>query len=259
MTGELRELQRRFFSMVTEGDATLEGGALSEWLDFDAEARARERASIYRDAYRYRLVDSLRDDYPSVAALLGGDFEPIVAAYVARHPPTQSSLRHLGHRFAGFVAEHASAARFPWIGELAALEWARVEAFDTANEPLLTYADLAAIEALDLPAHVFRVASSARVSTFAHPVHRVWRALEDGTRPPSIGRERTDILVWRRELVVCHRVLDGSEASALRRIGSGAPFAEVCEVFATDAGIDSAAAHAAEAIARWIADGVFVR
>jgi hypothetical protein len=258
MTSRLSEIQRLFFASVT-GRAMDNGDAVREWLAFEDESISRERLGVYRDAYWFRLIDCLRDDFPNVASLAGARFDALATAYVARFPPRDSSLRHLGDAFAAFVAEHAIDLEFPWIGELARLERARVEAFDAETEPLLSHADLTSIAVEAWPAHTFRVARAARLLAFAHPAHRAWRALEDGAAVPAMDRLETFVLVWRRGFDVVHRAIDRREAAALRRALAGAPFAQVCEPFADDESLEGAAAQAFASVTRWIADGVLAR
>jgi hypothetical protein len=254
---DLRALQQRFFRLITAPDG--EDAPLTAWLAFDAEASARERAQVYRQAYAFRLLEAVRDDYPGVAALAAGQLEAMVAEYSARHPPSHPSLRHFGARFAAFAAEHALARRWPWLGDLAALEWARVEVFDAPDVPLLALAELDAIDSADWPSHVFALAPCVRVLTLPHPVHHAWRALEDGQPVPAITAARTDVLVFRRQFVPCHRVLGAREADALRRVQRKSAFAQVCEALAGDESLDRAAGAALGAVAQWIIDGLLAR
>lgn len=218
MPDELRALQQRLFRFITSPEPT---------------APPHERAEVYRDAYAFRLLDVLRDDFPEVAALVGAHFEPMAAEYAARFPPTHPSLRHFGLRFAAFVAEHPLCRRWPQLGELAALEWARVEVFDAPDVPLLTLADLDAIDAARWPTHVFTLAPSVRVLPRA--------------------------LVFRRAFAACDRALGWAEADALRRVQRGAPFALVCAALAGDAPVDDAARAALKTIAQWTVDDLLAR
>jgi hypothetical protein len=215
---DLRTLQARLFRFVTS--------PLPCAAPFD-------RAEVYRDGYSFRLLDVLRDDFPEVAALVGERFEALVAEYAGRHPPTHPSLRHFGRRFAAFVAEHPLSRRWPQLGELAALEWARVEVFDAPEIPLLTLSDLDAIDPAGWPDHVFALAPSVRILPKA--------------------------VVFRRDHAPCHRAIGRREADALRRVQIGAPFAQVCAALAGDAGVDDAARTALTAIAQWTVDGLLAR
>ncbi len=258
MSSDLRALQQRFFALVTAPNAAADPSLVS-WLAFEREEHARARAQVYRDAFAVRTFDCLRDDFPNLASLVGASFESLVGDYIARHPSSHPSLRHLGARLAAFAAEHVLSQRWPWLGELAALEWARVEAFDATDVVPLAHGDLARIEIAEWPAHVFAVGPSVRVLTLRFPVERAWRALEDGLPAPEIAAARTEIIVWRRQLSVCHRVMAPREAKALRRAQLGSSFAEVCECFAEEVSVDDAAASALATVAQWIADGVLAR
>lgn len=218
MPDDLRTLQRRLFRFVTSRERG---------------SPPLERAEVYRDAYAFRLLDVLRDDFPEVAALVGPHFEPMVAEYAARHPPTHPSLRHFGLRFAAFAAEHPVARRWPHLGELAALEWARVEVFDAREVPLLGLADLDTIEAARWPTRVFSLAPAVRV----------------------LPR----FVVFRRCQVACHRAIGWSEVDALRRVQRGAPFAQVCVALAGGGSVADAARLALDTIAQWTVDGLLAR
>lgn len=218
MPDELRALQRRLFRFVTSPEPGLS---------------PLERADVYRDAYVFRLCDVLRDDFPEVAALVGPRFEPMAVEYAARHPPTHPSLRHYGARFPAFAAEHPLARRWPNLGELAALEWARVEVFDAPEVPLLVLADLDSIEATLWPTRVFTLAPAVRV----------------------LPR----LVVFRRGHVACHRAISWSEVDALRRVQRGAPFAQVCVALAGGGSVADAARGALKTVAQWTVDGLLAR
>jgi hypothetical protein len=280
MADDLRELQRRFFAAITnqnhchgndfagrprirchDNDFSQARGIppLSEWLLAGGDADVAQRAEVYRDAHAFRLLDCLADDFPAVAASVGDAFPSLAGDYVTRHPPSHPSLRHLGARFATFVAEHPLAQRWPWLGDLAALEWARVEAFDACDAPLLTLAELAAIAPSEWPARAFRATPPVRLLTLRHPVHLVWRAVEDAAAVPAIEAARTHVLVWRRGHVVCHRVAGAREAAALRCVERGAPFADLCECVAGDGPLEQAALDALQLLRQWISDGLLER
>jgi hypothetical protein len=60
------------------------------------------------------------------------------------------------------------------------------------------------------------------------------------------------VLVWRRDVAVLHRTLDGDEGQLAPRIAAGALFSEVCEVLGEAHGED-ASARAVELLLRWLA------
>src|SRR4051794_18576333 len=111
----LARLQRRFLTLIAQPDP-LPGAAralgvgdpgaaqLSSWLRADSEELAAARLGIYAHMYFSRLHDSLREDFPHCARLLGPEaFQRLAARYLVRHPSDNPSLRYHGRHFPGFV------------------------------------------------------------------------------------------------------------------------------------------------------------
>ncbi|HVU51515.1 MAG TPA: DNA-binding domain-containing protein [Polyangia bacterium] len=262
----LAELQRRFFELVTgpEGVARelaargLPPEALAAIIAGDARASAVERLDVYANMYFFRILDVLRADYPKLVAVLGdGAFHDLATDYLQAHPSRHPSLRFVGAALPGFVAAHAAAARRPWLGELAALEWARVDVFDRADADVLGRDALAGLgpeEFADL--RLVPVPACALVPA-AFAVEDPWRAVEAGSSPEAPGRagDGHAILVWRRGLVVHHRAVEGGERRALDLLLAGTTFGALCAALGEALGSDAAAAElAARCLGQWLAD-----
>jgi hypothetical protein len=109
-----------------------------------------ERLEIYNRMYWFRVLDSLYDDCPGLRAVLGDKkFIALAEAYLVKYPSASFTLRNLPSRLERFIrttprytAPHTALCR-----DLARFEWARVEVFDTASQPVFTANDL-----LDVPA-----------------------------------------------------------------------------------------------------------
>ena len=57
-------------------------------------ASAQRRFDIYVNAYRTRLIDALRANYPVLHRALGDDaFESLAQAYIAAHPSSCTNIR----------------------------------------------------------------------------------------------------------------------------------------------------------------------
>ena len=94
--------------------------------------------------YAARLVDVLREDYARVAHVLGdARFGDVASAYLAALPSRHPSVRWIGDRFPAFAAGRPEAAAWPWLGDLARLEWLRGEVFDHENLERRSAGDLA--------------------------------------------------------------------------------------------------------------------
>jgi hypothetical protein len=267
----LAELQRRFFELVTGPEGVAKELArrgvpereLAAIIAGDARATAVERLDVYANMYFFRILDVLRADYPKLAATLGDDaFHDLATDYLQAHPSRHPSLRHVGAALPGFVAGHAIATQRPWVAELAALEWARVDVFDRAD------ADLLAREALaGLPPEAFAGLALAPVPAVAlvpaaFGVEDTWRAIEAGgaATAPARAPDGHALVVWRRGVAVQHRAVDAAERRALERLLAGTTFGALCADLGAATGSDEAsAALAARCLGQWVADGLLAR
>ena len=108
-----------------------------------------ERLEIYNRMYWFRVLDSLYDDCPGLRAVLGDKkFIALAEAYLVKYPSSSFTLRNLPSRLARFIraAPRYTRPHTALCHDLARFEWARVEVFDTAAQPVFTPDDL-----LDIP------------------------------------------------------------------------------------------------------------
>ncbi|HXH82856.1 MAG TPA: DNA-binding domain-containing protein [Candidatus Tectomicrobia bacterium] len=261
----LRELQLRFASaLVPDGDEASGAGRLDTQLVELVERREpltpAERVAIYAGMYRARLVDVLRDDFPRVTAIVGDEaFQRLAARYLARYPSTHPSVRHVGSRFAEFLATDGGV--HPFLADLARLEWARVEVFDAADADPLRLADLQAVSPEEWPALRFRLIPACRMLESTWPVHRIWaQAGESEGGPVDVEPEPTAVRVWREEDGdVSHAAMTAREAEALRLLDRGESFGTLCARLDRDLDPDDAAHEMAGLLMRWLADGLLAR
>lgn len=266
-------LQQRFRRLVTApegvasalaeaGDAT--GASLEEWLVSDALLPATQRLEVYANAYFFRIRDALAEDYVALAAGLGEEgFHDLVTAYLCAHPPQRPSLRHAGERLADYLAHSPGAApfrrRWPWAADLARLEWARADAFDAADAPVLDRTALAALPPERWSALRLYFDASVQLLRLDWPVQRAREATQRGAPFPSIDTPSpTVICVWRRRERVHDRALEPLEASLLDSARQGADFETLCGVAAASLGETEAPAYAAGCLERWLRDELLV-
>ena len=84
------------------------------------------------------------------------------------------------------------AASLPYLGDVAALEWAQDEAnraADYASSPQEVLADLTSMAPADLPEARLALAPSCRLLASRHPILRIWQVNQD----TYLGDERVDL------------------------------------------------------------------
>jgi hypothetical protein len=268
-SNSLEQLQRRFWKLITapsgvakalpeEAQVDPEIAPLQRWISSPNEEFAQERLDIYANMYFYRLLDALKADYPKILALIGDvAFHNLVTDYVLHYPSENPSLRYLGERFPAFIKTSERAKAWPYLYDLAVLEWARNTVFDVEDMRPMTREEMSAFPPEEWVSLVLKPIEALEIISLSAPVHRVWLAIEKKEEIPEIEAGLTSIVVWRWGHQVYHRPLAPKEASALALLKEGAPFYLLCECFEEpDEDISVTATRTLEAINRWLDDGL---
>ncbi|MFO2465453.1 DNA-binding domain-containing protein [Pseudomonas sp. 15FMM2] len=218
--------------------------------------------AIYHNAYRARLLEVMQGDFPAVWHWLGDEeFIALVQAYVRVYPSGHFSLRWLGQRFAGFIAEHLIAQQSAPLVELARLEWAFTLAFDAPPGQPLTLADMAALAPEAWPGLQVQWVPSVQSLCCRFNSLAIWRSVKDQTDFPGsqLLALAQACLVWRDQQVCRYRSLEPAEAYALAgMVDSAWTFSELCAELAVTYQ-EGASLQAATWLKQWVQDGLLQR
>jgi hypothetical protein len=213
----------------------------AEFITPNSRLTSLERLEIYSRSYWYRALDSLYDDFPGLHAVLGRRaFQRLSRAYLADCPSQSFTLRNLGARLAGWLQHNPqySGRRHALALDMVRLEWAHIEAFDSATEKALGPEDLIELGS-DLRAGL---QPYVRLLAFEYPVDKlliqvnraeehegasnaVLRQKHDGLarRVIRLKRERTHLAVHRMDFVVYYRRIAAEEFRILNALREGQP------------------------------------
>ena len=153
----LQEIQRRVAAVVMQPLTRQEGMRRTTFNGRSAKAEAEalimpnrsltsfERLEIYNRQYWFRVLSCFAEDFPGLRAIIGAaKFEGLMRAYLTDCPSVSFTLRNLGSRLEAWLLFNKK-----WIAsqerlalDMTRLEWAHIEAFDGASEPILTTADI---------------------------------------------------------------------------------------------------------------------
>lgn len=212
-----------------------------------------EQVDIYRRQFWLRHIDSLREDYPGLAYVLGDDgLEAFCHAYLEAHPPRTPSLRELGADVPAFAAKYTGFPRqFASLAvELAAYETAFVDVFDGAEVPALDPAKLAAMPADGWERARLVVHPRLVLTSVHHPVHELRYRVKLGEQPDlaSYAERRdapTHLALYRKDDVIHYEVLEPEAFALLVAFRAGKPLPAACAE--VSAGLTPEAASALEA------------
>ena len=252
MTG-LAALQLAMKRYLFDGDR-----AVARAIDDRGSLSADDRLSIYANAYRARSIEALSTDYPALRAMLGdAEFAALCERYVHACPSTSFTLRDFGASLSRHIAADGAVAQRAFLSELAAVEWAFVDAFDAPDAPAIDARVMARVAPEDWPNLEIEVHASVRRLDLEWNSLEVWSAVTAGAeQPPIESSEPRGCFVWRRGLETVFRAVDAVERNAWLALAGGGTFASACAALVGKVEPDAVPVHAATLLHTWFADGL---
>lgn len=226
-----------------------------------AHLRGRERVAIYHGMYLLRMEEALQTDYPALQHFLGEEgFRGLVRDYVQAHPSRSFTLNHLGAHLPEFVRT-ARVPRPAFCHELARLERAVSEVFDAPETRPLAAEEVAAVPEDAWETSRLEPIAALRLLAFGYPVSAYASSVrEEDHRHPPFRRERTWVVVHRREYQVLRRDLSRAQADLLGDLVAGRPLGLAVAAAARRPGRARADEHQLFRWFReWVAAGLFAR
>ncbi|MCB1955534.1 MAG: putative DNA-binding domain-containing protein [Rhodocyclaceae bacterium] len=245
----LNELQRAMAAAITEG---------AEPPPLGGDGRG---LAAYRHAWRARMVEALRSNYPVLHQVLGDEgFEALAGAYLEAHPSRFRSIRWFGDGLEDFLRASPDAAPHPAVADMAAFEWAICLAFDGPDATPLAPAALAGLSPEDWLTLRFTLAPTCRVLDFEWSVAPIWREFSAQEDPdhqaPAPEPLDHSVLVWRQGLQPHWRSLEPLEAGLLKAVRGGVDFASLCALAGEIVGEAAAPQAVLQHLGQWLSDGI---
>lgn len=206
------------------------------------------RLAVHRNTVRATLLAGLETAFPVLRRMVGeACFTALALAFSAERPPRRPWLLAWGAEWPDWLAAHPIAADWPCLAPLAALEWARHEAWFAAEAAALAPEALAGLAPERLATLRLRPHPALRLLHAAQPVDALWRAHQrDPVTFDGIDLARAEtVLVWRRDGRVEQRALDAGLAALVGALVAGTPLLDAAAAaLAADPALDLPAALA---------------
>jgi hypothetical protein len=256
----LEDLQRAMAAAVLEplaaGEAmrekTADGRAMAEvaasFIAPNSRLSPFERLEIYNRQYWLRVLGALAEDFPALRAVVGSArFDALSVAYLTEYPSRSFTLRNLGSKLVEWLSAHPEFAgrRDALAVDVARIEWAFVESFDSAERAPLTLGQIASLEGasrLALQPHLQLMALEYAADDLVLSLHkREKRQTSEAsvgdeqteTAPaklPKLRRRTTWLAAHRIDLSVYYRRLEREEFLTLEALGQGRPLGEALDL-----------------------------
>ena len=156
----------------------------------------QQNFKIYRNNIQQNRVNALQIAFPTINALLGEAFFAAMAlVYIAEHPASHANLHAEGATFAAFIAQFPPAAAFPYLSDVARLDWAIHRAHYAVDiDPISAEQIAAHAERLDSLIFEFHPAMQCIASPY--PIAKILAMHQGGPAPEDLN-EAECVLVWR--------------------------------------------------------------
>jgi hypothetical protein len=214
------------------------------------------RFGIYRGNLGAHWSRALSSAYPVLRRLVGDEFfDALARVYGRAHPAVDPDLNRFGAALPDFLAGFAPAAEYPYLADVARLEWAVHEAWFAPD------ADGAPATLAGLAPDAFAAARavlhpSLRLHASPWATAALWHAHQDGGPDfPDLLRADTHALVLRPRFDVLVHTIGAAEYAALSRLARGDTFGAALDAaFDLDEDFD-VAAH----LRRWLDQGIVLK
>jgi hypothetical protein len=247
-----REMAAAVIQPLTRADGmqshSADGRPMSEvaasFIAPNSRLNAFERLEIYNRQYWFRVLGALQEDFPALRIVVGPKrFETLSIAYLAAHPSRSFSLRNLGSHLPEWLRAHPEQAgrRRRLAIDVSCIEWAFIEAFDSAEREPLTTEQVATLDGdsrLALQPHVRLMALSFAADDLVLELHKRQKRQaseagvereeepEETVQLPRLRPRATWLAAHRLDLSVYYRRLEREEFQMLAALRDGLPLAQ---------------------------------
>jgi uncharacterized protein (UPF0276 family) len=219
-----------------------------------------QRFALYRGNLTATWEKTLANAYPVLVLLVGQEFfHALARAYGICHPSDNGDLNLFGRHFSRFLASFAHVADYPYLPDMAHLEWALHCAHRAPDATGIKAAELAALSPEQIDAWSLALHPACQLLQFEWPTLALWQAHQsDGSPFPQMTPVPTGVPSWALVVRPLWRpeVLELNEAAyaALSALAQGQSVGAALDAaFDLDQGFD-VSTH----LRRWIAHAVLV-
>lgn len=194
---KLLEIQRLFMQAAYDEKVNV-GSFLNETEDLSAN----DCIAIYRGSVRGGLLQAMAEIFPVMKKLLGErSFEGVCRKYIQSYPSRSANVGDYGDRFASFIKTFEPLHDYPYLADVAELEWLYHGVFHDRDDSLLDIQRLSQIPQEQQIELCFRRPFASRLMKTKFPVDLIWESNQSNpAADKTIALEESDhfLLVWRQ-------------------------------------------------------------
>lgn len=254
----LKELQSQFqeYLMLGNIEALLPSIAPHQYLSQE------KRLKIYYDAYRIRLFEILKLDFPKTHTLMGDDsIKEAFITYLDKHPSTHFSVRYFGQHLSEFLKTTAPFSEQGVLAEMALFEWLIAYTIDAKDDTVLTIQNLSSLAPEKWADTAFDFHPSVMSHYFEWDTPQLWSHIENELPPRAPEQQTTPVrwVFWRKGVKSYFQSLNLAEDQMFKALQQGLNFSEICETLLDVLPEDDIAPTAAQTLFKWVNEEMISR
>lgn len=167
----LRDIQEKFvLTLINAKDSDFDGSCFSDLFQDDTISY-NDRIGVYKNNVIGGLCDYLRKLHILLEILVGKEFLITMARqFITLNPPTHGCLHYYGKDFASFIENCPNTNSFPYLADIARLDFAYHNAYYAKNVPSLNSEDLTKISGQNLSNLVLRLRPCVSIISSCYPL-----------------------------------------------------------------------------------------
>ncbi len=226
----LSETEQRFKTWIQPGKEKLDCRLNPQGGDQGAE-----RLEVYAGGYTARIHEALSEVYEAVKKVIGpANFTELAEAYALRYPSKHYNLSYAGKNLPEFLKTWELGNAWPFLPDLAELEWKIVTAFHAFDEKPFDLSSLAGMAPDDWEKSRLVFQPSVQLIHSEWPVLDIW-----GVRKKPVHEIRLDVagrpqwaLIFRAGTEIRTRILQPREHILMTQLMKGMPLGQALEIAA---------------------------
>lgn len=139
-----------------------------------------ERVNIYRNTAFVGLKVLLADTFPCVVKMVDIEFFRYLAhMFITENPPTRGDLGLYGENFPAFIKKFKALESYPYLSEIADLEWAMHKSYDATDDASYSIENFQNYMSDDIENLTLNFVSSVHLFAFSLPVFTLWESVKE--------------------------------------------------------------------------------
>ena len=254
----LMQMQRWIKSRVLPKSKSQKDDTFSNELNLQNGVPGVERILVYAEGYEVRIHDAMAEGYPAIQHLYGHEkFIELTKKYMQEYPSHYYNLTNTGQHLADYFLSHAKDYEWPFLADLANLEWQISKAFHSFEAEPFKPAQLAGIPLEEWDKTTLHFQPSVSLIQSRWSILDLWKVRTQDHAEIDLDKIATPqkILIARQGHKVRTEILDDYQYRLIRELLNGKTLGAACEALAEQVKEDEDI-PIAQWFSAWVRDGL---